>query len=124
MNRKQQGDIGVGQAVAHYMSLGYVVCFPMTDSARYDLVVDDGNSLLRIQVKTSKYKKPSGSYEVKLATSGGNQSWSGVVKKISKDECDKVFVYTLDGDKYEFPAEFLDNKGSVTLDKNKDEYRV
>lgn len=122
MSHKQQGDLGVAAAIAHYMGLGYTVCYPLTDTARYDLVVDKG-TLLRVQVKTSRYQVKSGSYHVSLRTKGGNQSWSGLVKKVTADECDLVFVNTGDGN-YEMPVAVVDGMSTVTLGKKYQQYKL
>lgn len=123
MNRKQQGDIGVAMAIAHYTKKGNVVSVPLTDNARYDLVVEVDGYLKRIQVKTSSYVI-RGMYEVTLRTKGGNMSGVGTVKKISKDECDLLFVYTFDDSCYEFPVEVFDQKSTLLLGKKYEIYKL
>ena len=46
-----------------------------------------------IQVKTSTVESSNGRFDVTLATRGGNQSWSGVVKNFSPAQCDYLFVH-------------------------------
>lgn len=70
MSFAQQGNAGVGQAIAYYTSQGYTVSIPLNDTQKYDLIVDDGESLRRVQVKTTTHVKPSGFYGVTLKTSG------------------------------------------------------
>lgn len=111
MNSKRQGDIGVAAATLYYTKLGYTVSYPMSDAARYDLVVDIDGKLLRVQCKTSTHRDKS-CYKVQLATSGGNRSWSGVRKKISSDECDIIFIWCANGSLWEIPAEELHDKSS------------
>ena len=125
MNTKQQGDVGVAATVLHYTKLGYTVSQPLSDNSRYDLIVDKGNGQLqRVQCKTSRYfRDASRTFEVKLATSGGNKS-GNTKKPIDSTEIDIVMVYTWDGDLYEFPAEVLHCKDNVRLGKNKQVYRV
>lgn len=123
MNKKKQGDVGVAMAIAHYTKLGYVVCYPLTDSARYDLVVDIDGELKRVQCKSTNYIEKS-SYVVNTKTCGGNQSWNGAAKVLSKDECDLLFVYVFDGSNYEFPPEIFDGKGKLTLGKKLEQYRI
>ncbi len=48
-NSKKQGDIGLGAAIAYFTFKGFTVSIPLTDSQDYDLVVDDGHKLSRIQ---------------------------------------------------------------------------
>jgi hypothetical protein len=123
MNTKQQGDIGVAVAISYYTRKGYAVSVPLTDNTRYDLLVDDGNRILRVQCKSTGYKEGS-VYRVQLATSGGNQSWNGEKKRLSKDEIDLLFVYTLAGDSYEFPPSVFDGKNSMGLGDSKNAFRV
>lgn len=122
MNTKQQGDIGVSQAVAYYVSHGRVVCYPLTDNARYDLIIEKDSLIKRVQCKTTNYKRHNDTYEVQLKTSGGNQSWTHQSKKISKQECDILFVFSFDGKIYEFPPEVFDGKSQISLGKKYQQY--
>lgn len=123
MSHKKQGDLGVAAAIAHYMSKGYVVCFPLTDTARYDLVVDKGNKLYRVEVKTTNRMLSSGNYEVSLRTMGGNRSWNGVVKTISTDDCDIVFACSPTAN-YEFPASVIAGMATITLGSKQLQYKL
>lgn len=53
MTTKILGNAGLGRAIAHFTKLGQTVCVPLTDSQKYDLIVDDGTRLLKVQVKAS-----------------------------------------------------------------------
>lgn len=117
--------MGVAAAIWFYTKNGYIVSLPMTEATRYDLIVDDGERLCRVQCKTTGFKRPgSSTYEVQLATSGGNQSWNRVSKHLSSTECDRVFIYRLDGVMYEYPIEVLDGKGSLRLGPKQDKFIV
>jgi hypothetical protein len=48
---QRKGDIAVTQAIATFTSMGFDVSVPLTESAAYDLVVDDGEGLARVQCK-------------------------------------------------------------------------
>ena len=123
MSHKKQGDLGVAAAIAHYMNQGYVVCFPLTDTARYDLVVDKNGKLYRVEIKTTNYQLPSGNYEVTLRTKGGNTSWNGLVKTISSTDCDIVFASSPDGN-YEFPASVVAGMATITLGSKQVQYKL
>lgn len=126
MNTKQQGDLGVAIAIAYYTSIGAAVSVPLGDSTRYDLIIDRRNltPLERVQVKSTRYKNRV-SYEVQLATAGGNQSWNKQVKKLSAEECEEVFILVVPTQEcYVFPSSVLDGKSSLCLSKDKDQYRV
>jgi len=111
---KRLGDLGVAAAINSYMQRGNVVAFPLTDTARYDLIVDVDGQLLRVEVKTTQALQKSGNYEVSLRTMGGNQSWSGETKTIDPSECDIVFVHSPAGN-YEFPSVVLKGRKTITL---------
>lgn len=124
MNRKIQGDLGVAKAIAYYVEQGYNVSVPLTDATRYDLIVENG-SLKRVQVKTTNQHTTSGVPVVTLSTQGGNQSWNGVIKRISVDEVDLVFVYYLDGrTAWEFPVSVCAGKRALNLGKLQEQYKV
>ena len=95
MNTKKQGDVGVGVVIAHYTSLGYTVCIPLTDSQDYDLIVDDGVSTpKRVQVKRCTYKNKYGISVVSLTVKGGNRTSVGKLKKLDVSRIDIVAVST------------------------------
>lgn len=119
------GDVGVAAAHLYYVQQGYIVLLPTTESSRYDLVYDDGEKLVRVQCKTTEYKKyPTSGYTVQLSTKGGNKSGSGKSHHISSSECDIVFVRTKDGHSYEFPVEVVAGKFTMVLTKNLDKYKI
>lgn len=49
-------------AIAYYSELGYTVSIPLTDTQDYDLIADTGNTLLKVQVKTTTCLNKSGNY--------------------------------------------------------------
>ena len=124
MNTKQQGDIGVSKAVYYYTAKGYAVSIPLTDNTKYDLIVDDGNSLKRIQIKTTTYKTKYDVYQVMLKTSGGNQSWSGTVSKLDSKNFELLFILTENGDMYEFTSDEVDGRSTINLGPEKQNNRV
>jgi hypothetical protein len=46
MNTKDIGNIGLGEAIAYFTGAMMTVSVPLNDSQPYDLIVDDGKSLL------------------------------------------------------------------------------
>lgn len=110
---KKQGDIGVGWAIAHLSQIG-TVSIPLTDSQEYDLIVDiENEGLFRVQVKTTSFRVPSGSYNVSLTVKGGNKS-SSKIKEFDKTKVDLVYVLTSEGTEYLIPVSEI-GKGSITL---------
>ena len=112
MNSKKQGAIGVAKAIAYFVSKGYAVFVPVSDCSRYDLIIDSGEKIMRVEVKTTK----SANDQVMLRTVGGNQSWGGEVKRLSVEDCDVVFLVNLNnGVEREYTIEELAGRNSITL---------
>jgi len=121
MNTKVQSNVGLGQAISYFTSLGYSVSIPLTESQRYDLIVDDGDKLNRVEVKTTKTLDDT----ISLRTKGGNQSWGGEVSRISSKDCEYVFCYSLLSKKmYLFPSTILEGRATVKLCEKYDEYEI
>jgi hypothetical protein len=53
---KRIGDISEAHVITAFTKLGYRVLVPLGENQRYDLVVDDGKKLLRVQVKTGRVR--------------------------------------------------------------------
>ena len=86
---QRKGDVATAQAVATFTELGYDVSIPLTESARYDLVVDDGSGLHRVQVKYSSRKKVD-------VRSIHSNSQGYVVKKARGNDYDWLYVLQVD----------------------------
>ena len=73
----EQGDIGEARAIYEFVKLGYVVSKPINDKAKYDLIIDTGDCLKRVQVKTSRHRKPGssdGCYALSISTKYSNRN--------------------------------------------------
>lgn len=124
-NSKKQGDVGMAVAISYFAIKGDTVSVPLTDSQAYDLLVDDGTSIYRVQVKTVYYKKPGKkNYEVELRTHGGNRSGTGKVKHFDHTVVDILFVLTENMVQYSIPVEKFSNISTLTLSKDYDKYIV
>ena len=116
MDKKQQGNIGEAFAIYFYTKLGYTVSKPLSENTPYDLVIDEGSGLLRVQVKTSTYQRyPNSGYTIQLRTSGGNQSGQGKTSYIDPNLVDIVFILCGDGNYYIVPAEVCSNKANIIV---------
>lgn len=125
MDKRKQGDIGVAEAIRYYTRLGYEVFHPLTEATRVDLVVLKGEEILRVQCKTNiHHPKGTKSYSVSLITSGGNQSWSGEVKRISSKEVDVVFIWCEDDSLWVVPSSVVEGKRSFSAGYMNREYHV
>jgi hypothetical protein len=120
---KVQGNIGEAAAILHFTRLGYIASKPLFENTPYDLIVDDGTRLQRVQVKTSNSSR-NGNFRVELRTKGGNTSWNGVVKCVTSSQCDLLFVYCEDQAQYLIPVALIDGRTMVTLSSTYAEYKV
>jgi hypothetical protein len=53
---KDVGDRSTLAVMIALRELGYTISVPFGENARYDLVIDDGNDLLRVQCKTGRLR--------------------------------------------------------------------
>jgi PD-(D/E)XK endonuclease len=116
---RQQGDLGEAAAIHWLTSIGAVVSVPLFHSPDYDLIAELGGRLARIQVKTSRRLYRTGNFAVQLATSGGNQSWTGVVKRFDRTRADFLFVLVGDGRRWFIPAHDLEGRRGISVGGSK-----
>jgi PD-(D/E)XK endonuclease len=113
---RTQGDLGEAAAIQWLTSIGAVVSFPLFHSPDYDLIADLRGRLTRIQVKTSSHRVGSTRhYAVQLATSGGNQSWTGLVKKFDPCRFEFLFVLVSSGQCWFIPSKEIEGRRSIHL---------
>lgn len=122
-NSRKQGDIGVGAAIGFFTSRGYTVCIPLTESQRYDLVVEISGVLRKLEVKTVYYKR-HGIYQVTLKTCGGNRSGTGKLKVLSSNDADLLFILTEDETFYLIPIDILHGRKTISLNSSWDPYKL
>jgi hypothetical protein len=100
---REQGDFGERAALHWLTGVGARVSIPLGHRPDYDLVADLAGELVRVQVKTcTLFHKRR--WEVTLCTRGGNQSWSGLVKRLDPSRFDHLFVLVGDGRQWFIPA--------------------
>ncbi|HEY2437426.1 MAG TPA: group I intron-associated PD-(D/E)XK endonuclease, partial [Solirubrobacteraceae bacterium] len=111
---RRQGDLGELSAIEWLVHEGYAVSLPIGHSPDYDLVADNGERLVRVQVKTAtrfRHRR----WEVALCTRGGNQSWNGMVKLFSASRCEWLFVLVGDGRRWFIPSQAVEGGTGVHL---------
>ena len=102
---QRKGDIAVSQAVARFTKMGYDVAIPLTESAHYDLIVDTGELLKRVQVRYSSVR------QVALRRIHSN-SKGYVVKKTKADTYDWLYIFKKSGEEY-LIKQCLVNRNSI-----------
>jgi len=90
---QRKGDIATSNAIARFTSMGYDVAIPFTESAAYDLVVDTGNILARVQVRYSSTR------QIALRRIHSN-SKGYVVKKTKNNAYDWLYIFKNTGEEY------------------------
>lgn len=112
---RRQGDLGEAAAIHWLTAAGAAVPVPLFHSPDYDLLAEAGGRILRVQVKTSAYEKQPGKFGLQLATNGGNQSWSGLVKRFGASRCDYLFALVADGRRWFIPASEVEGTTAIVL---------
>ena len=113
--RTKKGIEAVLKVEMRANELGYIVSKPTTDCCRYDLIIDDGVSLKRVQVKYAGHKpfNAEGSVNVgfrKMSINGKSRP------SYSRDEIDAIIVYIPAIDRLCYlPIDLVDGKQSINL---------
>jgi hypothetical protein len=89
---KQQGDTTELRFMLLNHELGYTVSKPFGDNAKYDLIVDTGDTLERIQVKSTRRKENSSGMDCYncLVSSGSDSK-----QQYSEKDVDYVAIYVI-----------------------------
>lgn len=66
--QQQRGILTELRCAERFIELGFSVSFPYGNADRYDMLVDTGNRIFRVQVKTANLNE-NGSYTVSTVTS-------------------------------------------------------
>lgn len=89
-----------------FIELGYVVSVPYGNNSRYDLLVDTGKKILKIQCKTAS-KNENGSYTVQTCNKVSTTT-KRLTKHYTEDEID--FISTIiEGQLLLIPVDFIKN---------------
>lgn len=111
----QHGLIAQNKAELRAIEKGYIISKPIHECVRYDMIVDDGDSLKRLQVKYagSKQTSSTGSCVVDFRS----MSINGKKRNgYTMSEIDGVLVYIPDIDNIcYFPINFIKDKSTLTI---------
>jgi hypothetical protein len=89
MNTSDVGDIAESRILHEAKSLGFGVLTPFGDNLPYDMVIDTGEDLIKVQVKSGRITKGG----VRFNTSRISQRVSNEETPYSEDEVDGFAVY-------------------------------
>lgn len=108
---KDKGDLGVAKAHADLVGKGFIVLFPATERAPFDLVAYAAGRFHRIQVKYRSAK--SGAVIVKFRSMWADRNGTHIVPT-DKDAIDAVCIYCPDTDECYYVRPVM-HGASVTL---------
>lgn len=92
------------QCITYLHNLGYNISIPFGDNARYDLILDTTQELLRIQIKTAtECTDTNDTFLVKTCSTGINQH-QNKIKSYTKEEVDYIGTF-IKGKVYLIPIE-------------------
>jgi hypothetical protein len=114
MNTLEQGDLGEVSAMEWLAGVGARLYVPVGHSPDYDVVAELDGALLRVQVKTSTFLR-NRRWEVCVSTRGGNQSWSGIVKRMDASRCDYLFIHVGDGRRWFIPSDRVEGTTAICV---------
>ena len=101
MDTKIKGRITEQKCYLKCLEAGFQVSRPLFDDARYDFILDTGNKLLRIQIKTSCWNEDKSAFSFngysQHSTGNGNKRMKYTNKEIDyfmteKDEIGRAHV--------------------------------
>ncbi|HVE94015.1 MAG TPA: group I intron-associated PD-(D/E)XK endonuclease [Acidimicrobiales bacterium] len=87
---KDKGDLGVAKAHADLIEQGYLVLFPMTEHAPFDLVAYKTGTFVRVQVKYRSLRHGTVKVNFRATWSDGSGYHS---RAIDKSQIDVVCIY-------------------------------
>ena len=110
MDVKHRGALTELQCITYLHGLGYTISIPYGDNARYDLILDTGKKLLRIQIKTaSKVTDTNDTYTIKTCSTGINQH-QNKIKSYTDEEVEYIGTY-INNKVYLIPIEQCGKRG-------------
>lgn len=117
MNSKHiNGVVSELIAAAYYTKSGHSVYLPIDGHGEYDMVVDDGIRLKRVQVKTIYWDNSKNRWLISFVTSHVRGNGRRVNKKYSLDSFDELLAVHVDSNTvYQIPVKDVAGKRSATV---------
>src|ERR1043165_246688 len=114
------GNEAEGVVLGHYIKAGLRVCVPFGTGAPYDLAVDTGTRIVKVQVKTATFERGC----ILCRTRRRNASYDRTMRRYEKGEVDYFAIYCPQLDKLfgiSFEAARVSASLRVEPTKNKQE---
>jgi len=118
MDNKHKGNLAVASAIAHFVSSGYKVSIPLTNVAKYDLVVEKDGVFQSIQCKYVGYEGNRGIFAAPMYVSGGNRSAGNRRMTYKEGDFDVLFILCASGRTYAIPLRDIVGHTTVNVGRN------
>ena len=92
-----------------FIELGYIVSVPYGNNSRYDLLVDNGKTIWKVQCKTAKLNE-NGSYTIQTCNKVSTTT-QRKTKHYTKEEIDFI-ISIINNQLVVIPVEFVENSTS------------
>jgi hypothetical protein len=116
MNNKTKGNIAEAVFTAECLKKGWSVSIPFGDNCRYDAILDRGDGLERIQIKSSTFNTERGVIRAATRRIYNNQTKGSICNTYTKEEIDAFVIYSPELDKlYYVPISEQDGKKYLNL---------
>lgn len=109
----QAGEVGEAAFILHAMRRGFACSKPMGGSSRYDVVLDAGKRLYRVQVKSASFEADKGKFVLTLTNS---LQFKRTGRCYTNDEIDMLAAYISVHDLwYIIPVEAISSIKTISL---------
>lgn len=128
LSSKQKGNIGLANAILLFSINGFDMSLPLTESTKYDLIIDIDYKLYKVQCKFTNYS-PNGSnniYTVPLYVSGGNRSGGSNKILYSENDIDLIFASCGSTNHYLLPFNQIKTQKTINIGnlKKYEKYKI
>jgi hypothetical protein len=113
LSTTQKGAVAEQEVIAAAVRIGYVPLLPRTEGRRYDVVLDTGPRLLRVQCKWGRLR----GYVISVNIRTSRHTPRGyVLTTYTSEEIDAVGVYCAGTDRvYLLPIDLVEGRGHIHL---------
>ena len=115
MDNKQKGNLAIASAIRHFVSVGYTVSIPLSDTAKYDLVVEKDGTFQKVQCKYAGHERNPDIFSVPLYVSGGNRSAGNRRVKYQQGDFDILFALCANGRVYVIPFQRIVGQTTINI---------
>ncbi len=115
MDNKQKGNLAVASAINTFVSSGYTVSIPLSDTAKDDLVIEKEGLFQTVQCKYAGYERSPGIFSAPLYVSGGNRSAGNRRIRYQAGDFDILYILCANQRTYAIPFQEIADQVTVNL---------